>query len=321
MEKRKSFFDYIWDFSCIISGIGIWPRFIEPKIISTTKISLPIKDLPSELESLKILQFSDFHFQYRTKQSFINRLIKKIDKLKPDLIVFTGDLLCYSKLQDSVRLKKFLNSLGAPYGCYAILGNHDYEKCVEINKFGEYDTFEKRPSFFVEGFRRLFLPKPILGKVTERAKKIKENTQLVSLFKETPFKLLHNETTMVKIKNSAINICGMGEYILGRFLPGDAYKNYDEKFPGLVLAHNPDCVPLLSPYPGQVVLCGHTHGGQINFPFVWNRITLIENTEFKRGLKRKGNKWIYINRGIGSSVPFRLFSPPELLILTLERAK
>ena len=65
-------------------------------------------------------------------------------------------------------------------------------------------------------------------------------------------------------------------------------------------------------------MCGHTHGGQVNLPWFWKKFTLMENPQLKRGLVRMLDKWIYINRGVGSIMQFRWFAKPEILLLTLE---
>ena len=124
------------------------------------------------------------------------------------------------------------------------------------------------------------------------------------------------------IKGAFLNVCGLGEYILGRSLPEIAFRDYDSRYPGIILAHNPDATPHLKNYPGQVILCGHTHGSQINLPWFAKKFTLLENPQYNRGLfKISDNKWMYVNRGIGSLLPFRWFASPELTLLTLQKGK
>ncbi|NGX43515.1 MAG: 3',5'-cyclic adenosine monophosphate phosphodiesterase CpdA [Chlamydiae bacterium] len=310
--------DLLWDLWCVVSIIGIWPRFIEPNLVTTTKLSLPISNLPEELKDLRILQFSDLHLHPRVPDFFLTKLISKARKLKPDLIVFTGDFLCYSLLSEAERLKKFLNSFSAPYGCFAILGNHDYQQCVSVNEKGDYDVIRNDTSLIYKGFQRLFSPLPLSKKVTPETQSIEHHQQLMHLLKETPFKLLDNATAVIPIHGTKLNLCGVGEHMLGHCKPEKAFQGYDKNYPGIILAHNPDCVPQLQQYPGDVILSGHTHGGQVNLPLMWRKFILIKNIQFKRGLVKAGKKWVYVNRGIGSVFPFRWFSVPEILLLTLE---
>lgn len=313
----KSFSESLWDLFCITTILGIWPRFIEPQLICTTHLKLSIRNLPAPLEGLKILQFSDLHLTHHMSDRYLARLANDILSLKPDLIVFTGDFICYSALKDSTRLKDFFCELKAPCGCYAILGNHDYAEFVSINDDGDYDILDTSSSSLGRAFKRLLVTTKLTKKVTDRAKRAPLHQELVQLLAQTPFKLLHNETIQVPINGSMLNISGLGEYMLGRCDPLETFKNYDKTSPGIILLHNPDGAPHLQGYPGDIVLCGHTHGGQVNLPWMWRKFTLLEHMEFKKGLVRVDDKWVYINRGIGSVLPFRWFSPPELLLLTL----
>lgn len=320
MSKKKSSLSlFLWDLWCIVTVVGIWPRFIEPNILSTTHLKLPIKNLPKQLEGLKIVQFSDLHMHAGVSDRFLNRLSQKINRLKPDVLVFCGDVISYGKIKQPERLKKFLNSLSAPYGCYAICGNHDYAGCVAVNEHGDYDAWKGSNSSLSEGYKRLIKPPIVLSKkVTEAAKAIPEHQELKQLWSETPFTLLHNETSLVSINGTKINITGLGEHILGRCLPEQAFAGHDKNYPTIVLSHNPDSAVNLEKYPADIILSGHTHGGQINLPWVWRKLTLMENPEFKKGLFKLKNRWLYVNRGIGESMPFRWFAVPEILDLTLE---
>lgn len=316
--KSPSFSLVAWDLFCLASIIGIWPRFIEPNLILENTISLTLPQLPKELDGLKILQFSDLHLRPDLSDAFLARLTRKILKHQPDIIVFTGDWLCYSHLDDPQRLKLFLNTLHAPFGCYSIFGNHDYAACVSINPNGDYDVLDGTPSSLSVGFKRLFSSIRLTKKITQKAADVPVHEKLIHLLQETPFQNLHNENRLLSIRGAHLNLVGVGEYILGRFHPEKAFKGYDERFPGIILSHNPDTAPALENYPGEIILSGHTHGGQLNLPWLWKKFTLMENMAYKQGLFKLKNKWLYVNRGIGSIMPFRWFAPPELLIVKLK---
>lgn len=321
--SKKSNSPFLWDLFCASSIIGIWPRFIEPRLIFTTKLNLTIPNLPQDLEGFKILQISDIHLNTFTSDAFLDKLVKKCKMLKPDLIAFTGDFICYSNLEEAQKLKSLLQKFHAPYGCYAVLGNHDYASFVSVNENGDYDVINSSASSssLSRAFLRLANTTPLSKITTERAKSTGFNQNLIELIKDTPFKLLHNETFTIPVKNTRLNICGLGEHVMQKIDTKLAFKNYDKQFPGIILLHNPDGAPALQDCPGEVILSGHTHGGQVNLPWMWKKFTLLENIQFKKGLVKSGNKWIYINRGLGSVLPFRWFSPPEILLLTLEAKK
>jgi uncharacterized protein len=317
---KKQWSEWAWDAWCIASGIGIWPRYIEPRLLEITHLALPIPHLPSELIGLKVLQFSDLHWNRQFSHSLQRKLIRKVNDLKPDLILFTGDFICRSKLENREELKKTLNSLKAKCGCFAILGNHDYARFVTVNANGDYDVeASSSSSNIAKGFKRLFQPVSLTKCVTEQASQVGYHEELIDLLKETPFRLLKNETEQIAYHGAWMNICGLEEYSLGRFNPAQAFSNYDHRYPGIILSHNPDTLAILRNYPGEIILSGHTHGGQVNLPGLWPRFTRIENLQFKSGLKRVENKWAYINRGISSVMKFRWFAAPELTLLTLHK--
>lgn len=308
-----------WDAFCIASLVGIWPRFIEPRLVMTNVVTLKLKELPPALSGLKILHFSDLHLNAQMSDVFLDKLCRKAALLTPDLVVFTGDFLCHSRLDEVARLRQFLCRFPeGKYGSFAVLGNHDYRQSVSVDDKGEYAVYQPSRSPLGQGMRRLFrrVRTPIAMQLQVR--EVPMHDELVALLAETPFRLLHNQCCTVAVGDSALNICGLGEYLLGRCDPAEAFRAWDNRYPGLVLAHNPDCVPLLDNYPGALILSGHTHGGQVNLPGLASVVTTMEQPQLKRGLVYVGDRWVSISRGVGGLIPFRWFSPPELLCLTLK---
>lgn len=321
MKTSKRILDFFWNAWCILSLIGIWPRFIESKLLSISRISVPIPHLPQSLDGIKILQLSDLHLKPSTPDWFLNRIVKKVKLLNPDLIVFTGDFLCRASLAGKERLQHFLSAFDAPYGCFAILGNHDYQKYVTINEQGDYDVYNDTNPPIARGLKRLSKLPVLTKNVTEKARRSPQNHELNALLQKTPFQLLHNTSKVIEVNKSFINICGLGEHMLGQCLPKQAFQHYNKSFPGIILTHNPDSIEQLKECPGDLILCGHTHGGQVNLPFLCNRFMLLENPRLKRGLFKINNKWLYVNRGLGSVMSFRWFSKPEIALLTLRQVK
>lgn len=316
--KKKTWCEWLWDFWCIISIIGIWPRFIEPRLLVINRFSLPIPRLPVELNGVKILQLSDLHWSGHFSSALLKKITKKVNQLKPDVIVFTGDMLCRSKLEKEKELRQFLCSLQASAGCFAVLGNHDYEQFVTVNENGDYDIEKSSMvSDIVRGFKRLIAPMRLTKQVTAEARSVDFHPILLQMLKQTPFTLLNNLSHLVKVRKSYLNICGIEEYTTGRLDAKKAFDHYNSHYPGIILVHNPDAIPQLSSYSGELILSGHTHGGQVNLPGLWKKFTCLEHQQFKRGLKKVGSKWVYINRGISSVMKFRWFSIPELSLFTL----
>ncbi|NGX61067.1 MAG: 3',5'-cyclic adenosine monophosphate phosphodiesterase CpdA [Chlamydiae bacterium] len=311
---------YVIDFLSVASIVGIWPRFIEPRLLKETTLDWPLEERHAHLDGLTIAHLTDLHFHKGVSQKFLDKILRKIHRASPDLILFTGDFLCYAQLDEGERLKKFLQQLEAPLGSFCSLGNHDYASYISRNKEGVYDLLPPPNPLkgVLRGVKILFSTPSISYSVSDRAKAVGLNEPLCSLLDKTPFTLLENTTTTLP---KGLNITGLGDLALGRCSPEIAFANYDPNHPGLVLSHNPDSTPSLLNYPGDWILAGHTHGEQIHLPWPkWGRklsqkLTLLQNREYTRGLFDLGGKKLYVNRGLGGHKPFRFCSPPEICFI------
>jgi predicted MPP superfamily phosphohydrolase len=310
---------FLIDCLAICSIIGIWPRYIEPRLLKTTFLNWTLPTSAYHLDALKLLHMTDLHFHEKLPESFLEKIIRQVEILKPDLILFTGDFLCYSRLTNSPRLLSFLSHLKAPLGSFCTFGNHDYAQYVSLNTEGKYDLLTP-PGALKGVFRGLktLISSPItMQGIADKTLTISFHKELCSLLRRTSFQLIENSTINLPI---GLNVTGLGDLALGRCKPEIAFANYNPSMPGIVLSHNPDTFPVLLNYPGDWVLSGHTHGEQIHIPWPsWGRhiskkLARLE-TGFTRGLFSFKNKKLYVNRGLGCHKPFRLFSPPELCLI------
>lgn len=308
------------DFLSIASVFGIWPRFIEPKLLSTTEITWDLEQGQRHLENVTIAHISDLHFHKKVSNKFLDKIARRLMAFSPDLVFFTGDFICYSELEEEASLKAFLQKIEAPLGCYAIFGNHDYSNYVSLNRDGIYGILPPPNPLrgVMRGLQTIF-SSPLTGyRLSPEVQRITFHERLISLLTETSFQLLENKTITLPI---GLNITGLGDIALGRCLPETAFTNYNPDYPGIILSHNPDSFPLLLDYPGNWILSGHTHGEQIHFPWpkwlnkVSQKLARLENREYTRGLFTVGDKKMYVNRGLGCHKPFRFCSLPEITII------
>lgn len=309
---KKNSSNILWDAFCFASVFGIWPRFIEPKLLATSSFDIA---LPKLKQSLKVVQLSDLHFNDMINQNFLNKLVRQVAILAPDLIVITGDFLCMGQMADAKRLKDFLLSLKAPLGIFAVLGNHDYSAGLNINSDGYYDTIKSVSAPALSGFKRLWAVPEVKGVATAAARAVSANPELMQVLEESSVTLLDNRTVQI----GGLNLVGLGDLMADAVHPEKAFSKYDLKLPGVILAHNPDTVTRLKDFPGDLVLSGHTHGGQINLPWLWKRFTSMENRQFKSGMHQILDKSLYISRGLGGVIPFRFNTRPELVLITIKK--
>lgn len=313
MRTRLASFFCI-DLPCVLSLVGLWARFIEPRLLCVTSLKWQVASSHRHLDGLTIVHLSDLHFHASFSDAFLERIVRKVRRLKPDLLVFTGDFICYARLEEQARLKSFLGQLSAPLGAYCVFGNHDYGEYVSRNREGNYAKMTPPPPFkgVVRGLQTLFGALPAGNEVTQEVLGVGLHADLTALLRETPFTLLENLSVTLPV---GLNIVGLGEYILGRSRPEVAFSSYDRRFPGLILTHNPDSLPRLLPFPGDLVLAGHTHGQQIHLPFLRHlseKLTRLEQPHLSRGRHVVGDKELIVNRGLGGHKPLRFCSPPEI---------
>jgi len=110
-----------------LTGYGMFEALRDPDVVQVT---VPIKTLPPDLDGFRIIQITDLHVSHTLKRPFVQGVVDKVNGLKPDLVVLTGDLVDGSvrELQDDVAP---LADLKAPCGSYFITGNHEYYSGVQ----------------------------------------------------------------------------------------------------------------------------------------------------------------------------------------------
>ncbi|WP_348663705.1 UDP-2,3-diacylglucosamine diphosphatase LpxG [Chlamydia vaughanii] len=297
-----------------------WANFIEPNWLRTSSIVWKLPKKHAHLHGMRIVQISDLHCSKSVPKKFLKKVAVKIAKLSPDILLFSGDFICRAQVGDHERLESFLNSLHAPLGVYAILGNHDYQSYISRNIQGKIDVISMKSS---QPFKRAFvsLAQGLFGSnkynYAEGLQKQEPNEELLRLLKNTPVRLLHNESHLI---TDVVNIVGLGDLFAKQFDPKKAFTNYNPSLPGIILSHNPDTVYSLEEYPGDLIFSGHTHGSQVSIPWpkfanrIMNRTSGLENPHLIRGhfLLSDGRKQLFVNRGLGGFKRLRFCSPPEI---------
>lgn len=105
-----------------------YSRYIEPRMLSVEQVKLTSPHVSAHADGFKIAAFSDTHFSpYYTPDRF-RLVVEKINQIQPDVVFFLGDLFDhYSQYQGNpAEISSLLNEIKAPYGKFAVFGNHDY---------------------------------------------------------------------------------------------------------------------------------------------------------------------------------------------------
>ena len=257
------------------------------------RIPLAFENLPPAFKGLKIVQISDIHSGSFTNKPAVEKGVQMILDLKPDLILFTGDLINDKATEMSDYFDVF-SRLNAPMGVFSTLGNHDY---------GEYVRW---PS-----------PEARLQNI-EHLKKIET---------DMGWRLLMNEHVVLERGGDQIALIGIENWSAKKRFPkyGKMWEAYPgaEKYPfKILLSHDPSHWDAeVRPKYGDIdlTLAGHTHGMQfgVEIPgFKWSPVQYIYK-EWE-GLYEEGKQKLYVNRGYGFiGYPGRVGILPEITLIEL----
>jgi predicted MPP superfamily phosphohydrolase len=129
--------------------------------------------------------------------------------------------------------------------------------------------------------------------------------------------LLHNRSEVVRVRDQNIRFAGVPD-LWSREVNGDlAFADVRADDPAILLAHNPDTKDVLADRPWDLMLSGHTHGGQVVLPVVGARFVPVRDKRFIAGLKQWNGRQVYVTRGVGNIDGVRVNCRPEVTALDL----
>jgi uncharacterized protein len=149
------------------------------------------------------------------------------------------------------------------------------------------------------------------------SRKKRQNYWVIGKFLEdSGIRVLHNRAETVEVADRKIQIVGLGDLWAEEADPVMAFRG-SRNLPTVILAHNPDTKDLISRYPWQLMLSGHTHGGQVILPLVGPCFAPVRDRRFIAGLYEWQGRRIFITRGVGNLYGYRFCCRPEVSILEL----
>lgn len=251
-----------------------------------------IPDLPQSFDGMKIVQISDLHLAgFYHHRSHIAGLVEKINRLEPELLLFTGDMV-HNFSEEVDPFVEILQGLKAPLGKYAILGNHDY---------GHYYQWE-----------------------SEQAEQ-QNLSRVKQMIREAGFDLLLNEFRTLESNEASIELVGVENWGKPPFpQKGDLDTALEGTDPGkvrILMSHDPSHwdLKVRGKAPIQLTLSGHTHAMQIGIELGnWRWSPSRWTYRHWAGLYRENGQYLYVNRGLGfTGFPGRVGIRPEITLLTL----
>lgn len=261
----------------IASALTAYGVYEARKKPSIVRVDIPIANLPDAFNGFVIAQISDIHAGLTIKRDWIETVTGEVMNVSPDLIAFTGDMVDGSV--DHLRGDVApLGDLTAPHGKFFVTGNHEYYSGV--------------------------------GPWVDHARAL-------------GFDVLMNEHRILSKDGASIVLAGITDYSGGQFQkdhvsdPAKALTGAPADTTRILLAHQPRSLYQTKGLNLDLVLMGHTHGGQF---FPWNLVATI-GQPFIKGLNKFGEKtWAYVSMGTGYwGPPVRVGARSEITVLTLRK--
>ncbi|MCP3775247.1 metallophosphoesterase [Paenibacillus sp. MZ04-78.2] len=119
-----------------------YARYAEPKWLEVTEYTLSFARLPQQMDGIKVVQFSDVHLGFHFDTKDLSELIGLINRIQPDIVCFTGDLVDHTVGPDGDAYARVLSELKPPLGKYAVLGNHDFKEPRQVRSLLKSAAFE-----------------------------------------------------------------------------------------------------------------------------------------------------------------------------------
>jgi predicted MPP superfamily phosphohydrolase len=262
-------------------GSILWGYLVGQRRLAVERIDLPVRELPEPLAGLVIAHLSDLHIGRQLRAPQLRRFMERVNGLSADLVVITGDLFDFDPafIEEGCRE---LSRLSAPLGVYAVLGNHDTYTGAEA---------------VAQGVEQL-----------------------------TSIRLLRDEWVWIARGGARLALLGIDDPGRGwtdrdcESLPlEELAKTTPVGVPRILLAHRPSYFRQASRLGMDLVLSGHTHGGQIcpPAPLEQHNISRLI-AHWTRGLAEEDGALLYVSRGLGvAGPPIRLNCPREIALLRL----
>src|SRR3954468_4162492 len=265
-----------------VVGVLLIAGYLGSRHLVVREVDASIPGLPQEFDGLAIAQVSDLHVGPHTSRRFLDRVVRTIRDLSPDVIAVTGDLVD-DRAEDVDAYAAALGALDAPLGVFMIPGNHDV--------YAGWDSVERR--------LRKDVPARLL--LNEAHILRRGDASLVLAGTGDPAGGRRGQSRVAPDVERTLAGAPNGVTVVA-------------------LAHNPALWPALAKHGVALTLSGHTHWGQLALPsFGWSLASPF--MEHAMGAYRNENSLLYISPGTGYwGIPFRLGAFPEVTLVRLRRA-
>jgi predicted MPP superfamily phosphohydrolase len=321
------------------AGLGTfaYALLVEPQQIELERLTIRLPAAAGRLpkEGLRILHLSDSHFSGRNWRELgkIRKVRQLVQDVECDLLIHTGDFLHYDSGVPNVEA--LLDVLPAPrLGAYGVFGNHDY---IHYNMKQALPRMWR--TFRTEDSQRASLATPLERAYLQATRWLRyaryvrntpldgprigtnDTDALTQTLARHGMRVLHNQVIHLHEPQRGLDLylAGIDDVYEGRPRLGETLDCVPPNATVVLLSHNPDIIA--SPRLDRIdlVLAGHTHGGQLVLP-LWGPAHTQSAYLTRRnvaGRFRHGRTEFYISRGMGEGIPLRFNARPQIALITL----
>jgi uncharacterized protein len=262
-------------------GVGYTFR-AEPRWLKISERHVPLSPAYSG-SPFRILHLSDLHASDEVPLEQIARAIEAGLALRPDAACITGDFITRRE-KIPPGYAAVLQRLADAVPTFGCLGNHDG------------------------------------GIWTARYGGTSSSAEVRLILATAGVRCLHNQSAHIMVHGTPLEFVGLGDLWSNECLPRHAFSKVTAsqgRPPRIVLNHNPDAKDMLRAYDWDLMLSGHTHGGQIGLPFFREHFAPVQDKRFLEGLHHWQDRWLHVSRGVGNLMGARFLCRPEITLLTL----
>lgn len=254
---------------------------LEPNRPYLRQVEVPMARLDGAWDGARIVQLSDFHYDTHFSVVPIRKAVEMVNALQPDLVVLTGDFITSPLTKDPGHQAK-----------------ENMLPCAEL--LGRIRA--RLGSFAVLGNHDVDV----------------DAHHAVECLEANRIPVLRNRAVALEREGKRLWLAGVDDVLFGAADLDAALRSVPAQEPVVLLCHEPDYAVHTARYPVDLQLSGHTHGGQIRFPWVGPLYLPDQGRKFPWGSYQVGKLQLYTNAGIGTiRLPIRWNCPPEITVFTL----
>lgn len=278
-KQKHKLIKFLIIFIIILIALILYSHFFATKGLKVKEYKITNSIITDNFHGFKIVHISDIHYGRTVDQKDLENLVNEVNLLKPDLVVFTGDLIDEKTnlTEDDVKIiSENLFNIEATVGKYAIGGEDDLN-------FSEWETIINEGNF----------------------KNLNDKYELI-------YNKGYEPILLAGIKSNSDN----AENLIERYQVIEEYLNSDDKLNNIykiLLMHEPDFIDNINHSYFNLILAGHSHNGQINIPLFGAIITPEYSKKYYDDFYKLEGSDLYISSGVGTSdYSFRFCNKPSI---------